>query len=141
MNSDASEIEASTPTNQPNHQRSLAGLLLRSPSFFIATGAGLGLSPVAPGTCGSILGLPLAWIIAQLPGWPIQVTCIVVLNLVGVPICTAAARMIGKKDPGAVVWDEIATLPITFLLIPAAEMNQPLLLAAGFGLHLSLIHI
>ncbi|HEY1065754.1 MAG TPA: phosphatidylglycerophosphatase A, partial [Pirellulales bacterium] len=34
----------------------------------IATGFGLGWSPIAPGTFGSLLGIPLAWLIALTPG-------------------------------------------------------------------------
>ena len=61
---------------------------------------------------------------------------IVGLNVVGVPLCTAAARRFGGvKDPSAVVWDEIATVPIAFLLVPAAVVRQPIILAAGFVLH------
>lgn len=36
------------------------------------------------------------------------------------------------KDPGPVVWDEIATVPLVFVLAPAASGWW---LAVGFGLH------
>ncbi len=33
----------------------------------------------------------------------------------GVPICGRAARLLGREDPGAVVYDEFASLPLAFL--------------------------
>jgi phosphatidylglycerophosphatase A len=51
----------------------------------------------------------------------------------GVPLCTAAVRRLGgKKDPGSIVFDEIASLPITFLLV---DTDRPWLLGLGFLLH------
>mgnify|MGYP003351544454 CR=1 FL=1 len=35
--------------------------MLDTLNFWLATGFGLGLAPVAPGTFGSLIGLPLAW--------------------------------------------------------------------------------
>jgi phosphatidylglycerophosphatase A len=55
------------------------------------------------------------------------------LLLVGVTLCTTAGRELGKgKDPGAIVWDEIVTVPILFLLVPLANWRIGL---AGFVLH------
>ena len=101
----------------------------------IATGFGFGFSPVAPGTVGAVWGLLLAWMIAQLPGLFWQTFAIVALCAIGVPICTAAARQLGGKDPKEVVWDEIATIPITFFLVPATMMSRPEILLIGFVFH------
>ena len=107
-------------------------------SVLVATGLGAGFSPVMPGTVGSLWGLPLAWGIAQIPalaGLPAlawQAAAIVLLCLVGVPLCTAAGKQFGRKDPGAIVWDEIAAVPIVFWLVPGERMQSPLILAVGF---------
>jgi phosphatidylglycerophosphatase A len=107
---------------------------LRSPAVWVATGFGVGLVTRGPGTVGSLLwGMPLAWSIGSLPaiGW--QVLAIAALIAVGVPICTAAGRALGgKKDNQAIVWDEIVTVPIVFLVVPLANWN---IAAAGFILH------
>lgn len=108
---------------------------LTSPSFFLATGAGVGLLRFAPGTLGSIWGIPLALALSQLPNIGIQAAVLVGLNLIGIPICAAGAKRMNRKDPRAVVWDEIATIPMTFFLIPAAELFTWPMLLAGFGLH------
>lgn len=36
------------------------------------------------------------------------------LLLIGIPICTRGSKLIGRKDPGEVVWDELAAMPIVF---------------------------
>jgi phosphatidylglycerophosphatase A len=107
----------------------------KPPSVWLATGLGIGLAaPAMPGTLGAaVLGLPLAWAIGQLPGFGWQLATIVVLNLIGIPVATAAGRALGgKKDNQAIVWDEIATVPIVFLLVPLTNWRVALL---GFVLH------
>jgi phosphatidylglycerophosphatase A len=100
---------------------------------WLATGSYFGLSPIMPGTVGALWGLPLSWALEQVP-WPIlRGICIVALCLAGIPLCSEAVRrMGGKKDPGSIVWDEIASLPITFFLVP---MNSAVIVVAGFVLH------
>jgi len=98
-------------------------LQLRSHSLWdqtvliLATGLGIGFVPVMPGTFGTLLGLPLAWGLDR-SGWPlaVQIAAIVAIFLAGIPLCDRAARLFDKKDPGSVVFDEIAAVPIVFLL-------------------------
>jgi phosphatidylglycerophosphatase A len=73
--------------------------------------------PVMPGTFGTLLGVPLAWALDKF-AWPlpIELAAITAIFVVGIPLCDRAARLFGKKDPGCVVFDEIAALPIVFLL-------------------------
>ena len=89
-------------------------------AVWLATGLGVGLVAPAPGTFGAaIWGLPLAWAIGQLPGIGWQVGAVIVANLVGIPLATMAGRVLGgKKDNQAIIWDEIATMPVVFLLVP-----------------------
>jgi phosphatidylglycerophosphatase A len=84
---------------------------------FLATGFGAGFVPKAPGTVGSLLGLPLVWCIQQLPHWG-QYAAPAICFAIGVPICGIAARRMGLKDPGAIVFDEISAFSIVFLLVP-----------------------
>lgn len=106
-----------------------------TPAVWIATGFGLGLVSPAPGTAGALLeGLPLAWALHHwVPsvGW--QILIIAVLFGIGIPIATAAGRALGgKKDNQAIIWDEIVTVPVVFLLAPMTGWVTALL---GFGLH------
>lgn len=107
-----------------------------APSVILATGFWTGRIPWAPGTWGALVGLPLAWGIDQIAWWPLRLAVIVAICVVGIPICTAAARrMGGRKDPGSIVLDEIASMPIVFLFVPSAVIGRPAVLAAGFVLH------
>jgi phosphatidylglycerophosphatase A len=106
------------------------------PAVFFATGFWAGRLPVAPGTFGALWGLPLAWGISFISGEWIQSLIIVVICAAGVPICTAAARQLGgQKDPGAIVLDEVASMPITFFLVLHEAWRRPLVVLIGFALH------
>ncbi len=103
-------------------------------AVLLATGLGLGRIVPAPGTVATaVWGLPFAWAVGQLPGAGWQIVAIVVAVLLGVPLTTSANRALGvEKDHQAIVWDEIASMPIVFLLVPMTGWRIAL---AGFVLH------
>ena len=41
----------------------------------------------------------------------------VLLVVVGIPVCSAGARALGRHDPAPVVFDEIAAFPIVFAIV------------------------
>ena len=95
----------------------------------LATGLGVGRLPVVPGTFGSLWGLLIAWGFAAAELNPIEWGAATLgLCLVGVPICGRAAVLLGRHDPGSVVYDEFASLPLAFL---AVQFN-PTTALAGF---------
>ncbi|GAB5443656.1 MAG: phosphatidylglycerophosphatase A [Fuerstiella sp.] len=103
--------------------------------LFLAEGAGLGRLKQAPGTWGSLWGLPLGWAFGQWQLDPWQKLLIALgMFIVGVPLCGRAADLRQRKDPGSVVWDEIAAFPIVFAFAPATALNVWWVLLAGFGL-------
>src|SRR5262249_40251031 len=58
---------------------------------------------------------------------------IIAANLVGIPLATLAGRVLGgEKDNQAIIWDEIATVPLAFLLLPLTNWRIAL---AGFAMH------
>ncbi len=85
---------------------------------WVATGFGVGRAPIAPGTFGTLLGIPLYLILRMLSA-PIYALCVVVLFLLGVWICQIAEARLGSRDPGAIVWDEIVGFLIAMFLAPA----------------------
>jgi phosphatidylglycerophosphatase A len=99
-------------------------------AVWLATGFWAGFFPFAPGTVGAVWGLPLAWGLSHLP-LAGQLAILAVLFAAGVPLCTAAAKELGVKDPGSIVWDEIVSMGVVFLGVPLT----PATLAAGFALH------
>ena len=102
-------------------------------ALLAATGMGLGWFPFMPGTVGAIPGVALAWGVGQLPRLWMQIAVIAAVCAVGVPLCTYVVRGLGGvKDPGYIVFDEIASLPITFFLVP---IDHVWVVVAGFALH------
>ncbi len=124
------------PLNENNKPTLIPAAAWRHLAVVIATGFWFGRAPFAPGTVGAVWGLPLAWCIGFLPNIGLQAVVIIVLCIAGIPICTIAARQLdGLKDPGCIVLDEIASLPITFFLVPHDTLIRPLVLIIGFALH------
>lgn len=103
------------------------GSLAARACVWLATGLGLGLVTPAPGTIAGLWGLGLAAAVSLLSPIGAQLGVIVMLLLAAVLICDVAARELGSSgDPGAIVLDEIAALPIVYLVAPA--MNWTILL-------------
>ncbi len=104
----------------------------RSPSVWLATGLGIGWLRPAPGTWGSLWGVLLAWLVAPLAEpWGLVLAGVVVA-LIGVPICAAAADRLKAKDPGMIVWDEISGQLLAFTFLPASAIGNPWYLLLGF---------
>ena len=82
-----------------------------------ATGSGLGRSPFAPGTVGTLPGIPIAWAMSFLT-WPWQAAACAVLALLAIPICSVGEKAAGVKDPHCVVADEYLTFPIALIGLP-----------------------
>lgn len=99
---------------RPDHKA-----LLRHPAGWIACGFGSGLSPVAPGTAGSLAAL-LPWLALRELPWVYLVLALASAFALGVWVCQWAVNALRIKDPANVVWDEfvgqwIALLPLLWL--------------------------
>ena len=83
--------------------------------LWLAQGFGIGRIPVAPGTFGSVVGL--AWFaLLLITGYlGLFIAGIIVGVALSVWLCGAGEKILGAKDPGSVVFDEIAAIPICFL--------------------------
>ena len=111
------------------------------PVVFSATCGGLGRIPFAPGTFGAALGVAASVALAQTGISPAaEAALVIALNLIGIPICTLAARRLGRgEDPGAINYDEMGSAMLGLLVVPAAARADvwaalPLLVVA-FLLH------
>jgi len=94
--------------------------MLAHPAHAIALGFGSGLSPVAPGTVGTLWAWA-AFLVLQ-PHlsdrqWALLLT---VGAIVGWWACTVAARHLAVADPGAIVWDEILAFWLMLWLVTPA---------------------
>jgi phosphatidylglycerophosphatase A len=88
--------------------------------FALATGFGLGLSPIASGTVGTLWGVLLVLVLFPVLSLGGQVAVAVVLALLSYPVCDAAEKMFDKKDDGRIVADEYLTFPLCMIGLPVA---------------------
>ena len=86
-------------------------------SVFLATGFYVGNIPFAPGTFGSLLGLPLCFILAGIQLPPAIIAVVLFIGL-AVWVSNNAARTLKRKDPGCIVIDEIAGMMVTLIGVP-----------------------
>ena len=84
---------------------------------FLATGAMIGFVPVAPGTFGTLLGIPIAFGLAQV-AVPAAVILLLALTAASAWISGQAERIFGSKDPGRIVIDEIVGMAVTLVGLP-----------------------
>lgn len=93
--------------------------IFRDTTLFIAFGFGSGLSPFAPGTCGTLVAIPLfLWL------QPLNMTLYLIIVCVafigGVWICSRASKKLGVHDHQGIVWDEIVGFWITMAGMPVS---------------------
>lgn len=86
-------------------------------SRLIYTGLGLGLAPKAPGTFGTLLGLPLYWLLVK-TGWPFYAAATIFVCLVGWLATQKAEKDLGHHDAPQVVIDEVAGYLVTMFMAP-----------------------
>ena len=117
-------IDAGDPAPRAPRRPDLR-FLLAHPAHVIALGFGSGLSPVAPGTVGTLWAW-LAfivfdrWLTTSQWAWVLGGGCVV-----GWWACAVAARHLALADPGAIVWDEVlAFWLVLWLLLPAGWAAQ-----------------
>jgi phosphatidylglycerophosphatase A len=128
----------------------------RSPSDYLALAVatcGVGYMPLAPGTWGSMVGVALYLLVREgslrFFGSPfggrdgfgmiaeslfktMMLVLIVVVTLAGVWAATRVEKLLGRKDPGVVVVDEVAGQLIAFLFVPLSKTLHWWAIAAAF---------
>ena len=82
--------------------------------LWLAQGFGSGRAPFAPGTFGSIVGV--LWFLLLAATGYVWIFLLGVLPglAASVWLCGAGEKILRQKDPGSVVMDEIAAIPICF---------------------------
>jgi len=88
----------------------------------IAIGLGTGNVPFAPGSVGSLLGIPLYFILAPL-SLPLQVISLITFTCLAIYIAHFAESEFDKKDPSAIVIDEIVGMMWALCFIPLTLFN------------------
>lgn len=105
---------------------------VRKISLLLATGFGLGLSPLASGTVGTVVGV---FIVVGTPDWGLatEIFLAALWIVLAVPLCDIAEKHFGVKDDGRIVADEYMTFPLVLIGLPWRQF--PILLAIAFVTH------
>ncbi|MCB1195935.1 phosphatidylglycerophosphatase A [bacterium] len=104
---------------------------------FLSTCGFVGYSPIAPGTCGTIVGIILVWLFhhwidtTPLSGKITYLIVCIILTVAAIPIANHAEKIFNKKDSSEIVIDEAVSAFLTFFLIPLSWLT----LTAGFVLN------
>jgi phosphatidylglycerophosphatase A len=98
--------------------------LVRHPAHFIALGGGVGLLPIAPGTFGTLLALPLFWVVSPWLGSIELLLLIAAMFITGVWACGKTGQALGIADHGGMVWDEIVAFMLVLFFMPNSPYWQ-----------------
>jgi phosphatidylglycerophosphatase A len=107
------------------------GALRRFAAIAVATAAGAGFAPVAPGTFGSLVGVGLFALIAERGALAVALVALAV-TAAGVWAADEAERIFARGDDGRIVIDEVAgqlvsLWPLTWIAPDRATAPVPLL--------------
>ncbi len=83
--------------------------------LWVAQGFGVGRIPVAPGTFGSVAGVLWFGLLLLTGSMWLFIAGTIAAIALSVWLCGAAEKILGQTDPGSVVLDEIAAMPVCFL--------------------------
>lgn len=84
--------------------------------MLLAFGFGSGLSPVMPGTMGTLAAIPLFLLFAAVPLWAYGLL-LIVTGVLGIYLCDYAANKLGVHDHPGIVWDEYVGFWLCMLAI------------------------
>ncbi len=87
----------------------------------LATGFGVGYSPVAPGTLGTLIAIPAFYFLSNISS-PIYEITLIGFFFLSVWVSENAEIFLGKKDDQKIVIDEIMGFLVTMLWIPKAAI-------------------
>lgn len=110
----------------------IPGQTRNKPAWAFATWFGCGLSPVAPGTVGSLAAVAIAWPLSRAGFGPVEFLILsFALLYPAIRAAGVVAREAGRKDPQIVVIDEVLG---QWLTLSGALRFDIWTLALAFGL-------
>ena len=109
----------------------LRKLNLKNPWHLLAVGLGSGLSPKAPGTCGSFLAMFFCMALLMAP-WYVTPLVAIVVFFIGVKACNEAEKAMGTHDHGGLVIDEFVGMFISIIAFPQGAWYLAILAFALF---------
>ncbi|MCK5352465.1 phosphatidylglycerophosphatase A, partial [bacterium] len=103
--------------------------MLNRLTLVFATGLGAGFSPIASGTVGTVVAVPIFVLLSQW-GTSGVLAGLAIITVLGIPAADHMERSLGASDPGRIVIDEIAG----YLLAMAGSPVEARYIIAGFFL-------
>jgi phosphatidylglycerophosphatase A len=100
--------------------------LFAHPAHFIALGGGAGLARRAPGTVGTLLAFPLAWLLHNYAGDTGYVLAICAALVGGAWAAQVTGQALGVLDHGGIVIDEIAAFLLVLFFVGPDMRRQAL---------------
>lgn len=82
-----------------------------------AAGFGVGRAPVAPGTFGTLVAVPI-YLLLRETGTIAYVVVVIALFALGVWLCSVTEQDLGTQDAPSIVWDEIVGYLVTMIAAP-----------------------
>lgn len=104
---------------------------LSNPAHLLAVGFGSGLSPVMPGTVGSLAAVPFWLLFCWLP-YSAYWLLVVIAFIAGCWLCQKTAKETDTEDSGHIVWDEFVGMWICLFFIPQLAWPWVLLAFVAF---------
>ena len=96
--------------------------LIQNPLHLLSFGLGLGLSPIAPGTFGTLAAIPIYWLI-----WDIGLSGYLIITAIlfgiGIYLCEKTSNSLGIGDHSGIVFDEVVGLLVTLTAVPLSFQN------------------
>jgi phosphatidylglycerophosphatase A len=89
--------------------------------LFLAAGFGAGYSPIAPGTAGTLVAIPIYFFLSFIPS-PLYELTIITFFFLSSWISEKAQREWGRRDHPRIVIDEIVGFLITMLWLPKTTL-------------------
>jgi phosphatidylglycerophosphatase A len=84
--------------------------------LMLATGFGVGYSPIAPGTLGTLIAIPVYYFLSAIPS-PLYEITLIGFFFLSVWISENAEIIFGKKDDPRIVIDEMMGFLVTMLWV------------------------
>lgn len=113
----AGDFDPGPDPQPPRPRRATARFMLSHPLHLISLGFGSGLSPIAPGTVGTLFAWASFAVFNQyltVLEWGILIA---VGFVAGISITGFTATKLGIDDPSPVVWDEIVAFWLVLLMV------------------------
>lgn len=85
--------------------------------LFLSSNGGLGYAPIAPGTFGTLAGIPVFYYLSNF-SWPLQLLTLLAILFLSIWVSDVAGKFYGEADDGRIVIDELIGYLVTTAFLP-----------------------